>query len=157
MRSIAALCEKENSLGLDIGNLKGESTTATIMVAGGSFDVEFHAHATTSDWQSEIGALQRDYQEAKQDVLRSSSDTEIAEAEAERDSVGALLTSKVGEVIVGWDLQEDGEDIPISALGLDRLSMSLQQAIFEKVLTEGSGGDEVAKKRRNRRSRRGSS
>jgi hypothetical protein len=133
-------------LALDIKNLEGESATTTIKVAGGSFEVEYHPHAATRAWQTNFGRLQREQQEAVQDE-----DTDL-EMEIQEE-----ITEEIQKLVISWDLEYDSTEIPVNAAGLDMLSMPVQQALFQGVLTDASGGDEKAKKRKKQRSRRGSS
>ncbi len=133
-------------LALDIKNLEGESANTTIKVAGGSFDVEYHPHAASRQWQTNFARLQRDQQQAVQD-----DDTEY-ETEIQEE-----ISEEIQKLIVGWELEYDGTEIPVNAVGLDMLSMPMQQALFQGILTDASGGDEEAKKRKKKRSRRGSS
>jgi hypothetical protein len=133
-------------LALDIKNLEGESATTTIKVAGGSFDVEYHPHAATRQWQTNFGRLQREQQEAVQD-----NDTDL-EMEIQEE-----ITEELQKLVVSWDLEYDGAPVPVDANGMDILSMPMQQALFQGVLTDASGGDDAAKKRKKKRSRKGSS
>ncbi|MEJ7871701.1 MAG: hypothetical protein WKF67_05545 [Rubrobacteraceae bacterium] len=133
-------------MALDIKNLEGESASTTIKVAGGSFEVEYHPHAASRQWQTNFGRLQREQQQAVQD------DDADVELEIQEE-----ISEEIQKLIVGWDLEYDGTEIPVNAVGLDQLSMPVQQALFQGVLTDASGGDETAKKRKKRTSRRGSS
>lgn len=140
------LRRQEFKLPLDIKNLEGESATTTIKVAGGSFEVEYHPHAATRQWQTNFGRLQRDQQDAVQEE-----DTDL-EVEIQDE-----ITDEIGKLVISWDLEYDGTEVPVNAQGLDMLSMPVQQALFQGILTDASGGDEKAKKRKKARSRRGSS
>ncbi len=133
-------------MALDIKNLEGESATTTIKVAGGSFDVEYHPHAATRQWQTNFGRLQRDQQQAVQD------DNTDEEMEIQEE-----ISEEIQKLVVSWDLEYDGSAVPVNAVGLDMLSMPVQQALFQGLLTDASGGEEDAKKRKKRRSRKGSS
>lgn len=133
-------------LALDIKHLEGESSSTKIKVAGGTFEVEYHPHAASRQWQTNFGRLQREQQEATQEE----------DAEWEND-VMEEITEELQKLVVNWDLEYDGEPIPISALGLDMLSMPVQQALFQGLLADASGGSEEEKKRSRKRSKRGSS
>ena len=141
--------EAERILALDIKNLEGETSTATVKVAGGSFDVEYHPHAATRKWQSNFGGLQREQGE----LAQRADDEEAAEEAAE---IAAAITEELQKLVVGWELEYEGEPIPVTSEGMDLLSMPMQQALFQAILSDASGGSAEEKKPKNRRSRRGS-
>jgi hypothetical protein len=143
---------EEDRLGLDIKNLEGETRTTTIKVAGGEFDVTYHPHVATRSWQTKFANLQRD----QQDVAADQDLTED-ERQNDLDAIADEITEQLGALIEGWDLEYDGDPVPVSALGMDMLSMPAQQALFQGLLSDASGGSEEEKKPKKRRSRRGSS
>lgn len=131
-------------MGLDVGHLQGQEKTVTVKVDGGEFDVEYRPHAATRTWQFEFGNLQREVIEAIQD-----------DDMKERDRVNEELTQRLSDLIISWDLSNNGEDIPVTAAGLDQLSLPLMNQLFEQVIQDASGGTREERRAAKKRSRKG--
>ncbi len=85
-----------------------------------------------------MGKLQRQLGNAAQD-----------ENEEKEKEIADELSEHLQKLIVDWDLESDGEKMPVSSDTLDEMPLAVQSEMFSHVITEAAGGSQGNSRRRS--------